>query len=80
MRIQLPRLIVPSVGVPVGQARPLQICPECRYVLSNAGRCENILCSRPEPSSTGGATAPTELKYYSNCSLCPKTCTGHVSR
>ena len=78
MHIQLPRLIVPVTGVPVGQARPLQICPECRHVLSNAGRCENILCSRPDSSSGSPADASTELKYYSNCSFCSgKRCMGH---
>jgi hypothetical protein len=78
MRIQIPRLIVPSTGVPVGQARPLQVCPSCWHVLSNAGKCENILCSRPASSSAGTPAAAPEPKFYSNCSFCSgKTCMGH---
>jgi hypothetical protein len=76
--IKIPRLIVPSTGVPVGQARPLQVCSECWHVLSNTGRCENILCSRPEASSGSTPAAAPELKFYSNCSFCSgKKCMGH---
>jgi hypothetical protein len=76
--IKIPRLIVPSTGVTVGQPCPLQVCSECWHVLSNAGRCENILCSRPDSSSGSAADASTELKYYSNCSFCSgKKCMGH---
>jgi hypothetical protein len=76
--IKIPKLIVPVTAVPVGQARPLQVCPECWHVLSNAGNCENILCSRPDLSSGSVADTSTELKYYSNCSFCSgKRCMGH---
>ena len=72
MGLHLPRLIIPAGGVKVGQARPLQVCAGCGYVLSNAGKCENILCAIEASGSTGDG-----LKYYNNCSLCPKKCTGH---
>jgi hypothetical protein len=76
MGLHLPRLIIPSGGVPVGQARPLQICPSCRYVLSNAGKCENILCSVATGESSGNEAS--SLKYYNNCSFCSgKKCMGH---
>ncbi|MBA2391416.1 MAG: hypothetical protein H0V70_01570 [Ktedonobacteraceae bacterium] len=75
MRINIPKLIVPQSGVPVGQPRPLEVCPNCRYVLSNSGKCENILCALEGGGSSGGNTS--NLKFYNNCSLCQQKCTGH---
>jgi len=80
--IHLPKLIIPSGGVPqAGQPRPLAKCPSCRYVLCSCGRCHSEECLQPclyeQGSGSVGAGEVRPLKYYRNCSLCVKDCQGH---
>lgn len=74
-RLRLPKLIIPEGGYrPTGQPRPIQVCGTCHYVLDNGGVCRNLSCFL---AGTSSSNAGSDLKYYNNCSLCPKQCTGH---